>query len=145
MWTYQHSVETSAPADAVFAFYRDVDRWPEWDSGLDRMELDGPFVAGTTGRMVLAGQDPLPWRLVWVEDGRGFEDETDIPGAGAVVRVRHFLESLSSGGTRVNHSLTVDGPAADEIGPTIGPQITADFPVTMAALVARAEAAHERG
>ncbi len=34
----------------------------------------------------------------------------------------------------------IDSPfAADEIGPQLGPAITADFPDTMAALVARAQ------
>jgi hypothetical protein len=34
----------------------------------------------------------------------------------------------------------IDGPAADEVGPDLGPAITADFPEVMAALSARAEA-----
>ncbi|HLZ26996.1 MAG TPA: SRPBCC family protein [Chloroflexota bacterium] len=139
MWTVTHRRETSARAEAIFARYADPASWPEWDAGLERLDLDGPFVAGTTGTMVPRGQDPLPMRLVAVDAGRGFEDETPVPGAGVVVRVRHQLEPLERGGTLITHTLTIDGPAADAVGPTLGAAITADFPQTMAALAACAE------
>ena len=31
MWKYEHSVETAAGPDAVFAVLEDVTRWPEWN------------------------------------------------------------------------------------------------------------------
>jgi hypothetical protein len=37
--------------------------------------------------------------------------------------------------------MEISGPAADTLGPQLGPAISADFPETLAALVARAEAA----
>ncbi len=141
MWTYEHSVESQADRDAVFALFSDVATWPEWNAGVERMELDGPFVADTAGTMVVPGQEPMAFRLIWVEEGRGFEDETAVPSAGVVVRVRHSLEPLSDGGTRITYRCVIDGPAADEVGPGLGPVITADFPEVMAALSARAEEA----
>jgi hypothetical protein len=39
----------------------------------------------------------------------------------------------------VTYRMEITGPAADTLGPEIGPQISADFPETMAALVERAE------
>jgi hypothetical protein len=33
----------------------------------------------------------------------------------------------------------ITGPAAEQVGPQLGPAITADFPQVVAALVARAE------
>lgn len=139
MWTVTHTRETSASAEAIFARYADVATWPEWDAGLERMTLDGPFATGTTGTMVVRGQDPLLMRLVAVAPGRGFEDETSVAGAGVVVRVRHQLDPLDRGGTLITHVVTIDGPAADTVGPTLGAAITADFPQTMAMLAARAE------
>ena len=141
MWTYTHSLETSASADAIFALYADVATWPTWDASLERMELEGPFAAGTRGTMVMQGQDPLPMRLVAVDAGRGFEDETPVPDAGVVVRVLHRLEPVRGGGTVITHTVTIDGPAADAVGPTIGAAITGDFPQNMAALAALAEGA----
>ena len=108
------------------------------------MELNGPFAAGTTGTMKVPGQDPLRMRLVSVDPGRGFEDETDIAGAGIVVRVRHALSALDGGRTRITYGVTIDGPAAEALGPVVGPQITADFPDVIATLISEAEAATSR-
>jgi hypothetical protein len=89
--------------------------------------------------MVVSGQEPLGMRLVAVDAGRGFEDETPVPDAGVVVHVRHCLEPLPHGGTRITHVVSIYGPAADAVGPHLGPAITADFPQTMASLAAHAE------
>lgn len=141
MWTYEHSVETEAPADAVFALFRDVAGWPDWNAGVARMELDGPFLAGTAGTMTLPDGEVMTSKLTWVEEGRGFEDETTVPDPGVVVRVRHSLESLADGGTRISYRCTVEGPSAAGVGP----MVIADFPEVMTALSARAEQATTPG
>ena len=140
MWTYGHSLETKAPAGAIFEILRDTGRWREWNAGVERIDRDGPFATGTSGVMAIPDQGSLPFRLAWVGEGRGFEDETEVPGAEVVVRVRHSLEPLAAGGTRITYRATVEGPAADALGPEIGPAVTADFPEVIAALAARAEA-----
>ena len=98
-----------------------------------------PRPAGTTARMKIPGEEPLAFRLVHVGPD-GFEDETPIPGADVVVRVRHTIEPLAGGRSRVVYRATVDGPNAEKLGSDIGPQVTADFPDVLAALKARAEA-----
>jgi hypothetical protein len=35
--------------------------------------------------------------------------------------------------------MEISGPAADSVGPELGPQISGDFPETLTALVERAE------
>jgi hypothetical protein len=140
MWTYEHSLETVAGVETIFEIIRDVGRWPEWNQGVERIDLDGPFATGTTGVMVIPDQGSLSFRLAWVGEGRGFEDETEIPGAEVVVRVRHSLEPLAEGGTRITYRATVEGATAEVLGPEIGPAVSADFPEVMAALAARAEA-----
>jgi hypothetical protein len=139
MWTYEHSIETAADAGAIFEILEDVSRWPEWNRGVERIDLSGPFATGTTGVMVIPDQGSLPFRLAWVGEDEGFEDETEIPGADVLVRVRHWLEPVT-GGTRITYRAIVEGPAADALGPEIGPAVSADFPEVMAALAARAEA-----
>ena len=41
-------------------------------------------------------------------------------------------------------SVAIDGPAAGTLGPVIGPEVTAEFPQVVAALIAEAEAATAR-
>jgi uncharacterized protein YndB with AHSA1/START domain len=144
MWTAEYSIDINASPEAIFGLFADVGRWPEWNAGTDWVELDGPFDVGTTGRMKVPDQDPLAFRLIAVGP-RGFEDETAVPDAGIVVRVRHAIEPRVDGATRVVYRATIDGPRADELGPEIGPQISADFPDVLAALKERAETAFVRG
>jgi hypothetical protein len=140
MWSYEYSVESAADAEAIFEIVRDVGRWPEWNQGVKRIDLYGPFATGTSGLMAMPDDTSLGFRLSWVGESQGFEDETPIPGSDVVVRVRHSLEPLPDGGTRITYRATVEGPAADLLGPEIGPGVTADFPDVMAALARRAEA-----
>ncbi len=130
---YTHTVETDVPAAAIWALYEDVRTWPLWDEQAQAVTRDGPFAAGITGTMTFAGQEPLSYRLITVEREHEFTDET--PVGDLVVRVSHRLDS---GGPRlrVTYAAEVDGPA--DQAREAGPMITADFPQTMAALIALA-------
>ena len=70
--------------------------------------------------------------------GRGIDWRTYAITESIYPRTAHRLERLDGGGTRVTYRMEITGPAADEMGPQVGPAITADFPETMAALVALA-------
>jgi hypothetical protein len=134
-YQYTHTVETTVPARRIWALYDDVSTWPQWDEQAESVTRDGPFAAGSTGTMKFRGQDPLPYRLVTVEPEREFTDET--PVGDLVVRVSHRLEPLPGDRLRITYSAEVDGPA--EQARQAGPMITADFPQTMAALIALAD------
>jgi len=138
MWSHRQELVSGAPAQDLFAVLSDVGSWPEWNSGLEHAELSGPFAEGAPGLMVMPGGQRLAFRLSWVSVNEGFEDATEVPEAGIVVYVRHSLEPLVDGRTRVVYQCTIDGPGADEAGPQIGAAVTADFPEVMAALSARA-------
>ena len=75
-------------------------------------------------------------RLVEVIPGESFTDEMDA--GDFVVRTVHRLER-AGGLTRIVYRTEITGPAADRIGPELGPQITADFPDVLAALAKLAE------
>jgi hypothetical protein len=133
MYTFEHAVETTASPDAIWALYADIAAWLNWDHGLEAATLDGPFTAGTTGRITPHGMGTLPFTITWAEPGRGFADET--PAMGHVLRFIHEIEALPGGGARVTHRVEIEGPAADEMGPNV----TGDTPEAVAALVALAE------
>ncbi len=127
-YSFEHSVVGPASVEAVWALWSDVDRWVEWDEGLESVTLSGPFAAGSTGTMVVKGQGPISFELTSVEAGAGFVDETSVPGA--LLRFSHRVEQLSDG-VRVTHSVVIEGPAASELGPLV----TADLPDAVEALV----------
>jgi carbon monoxide dehydrogenase subunit G len=137
MWDYEHVAETVVAPQALWAVWADIEAWSQWSPGIAEIEVNGPFKAGTTFAMIPApGEEPINMRLSEVVDGEGFTDECDF--GGAVVTTVHRLEPLDDGGTRVTYRTEITGAQADEIGPQIGPDITADFPDVVSALIARA-------
>jgi len=137
MAEYEHSLESDVSAEAVWALYADPSTWPSWDAGVERMELDGPLAAGTTGRFTPTGGDPLPFTVVYAEPGRGFTDEFAFPGA--VLRGTHTLTPLPDGRTRITHRMELTGDRAEQMAPELMPGLTDDIPLTVAALAASAQ------
>jgi uncharacterized protein YndB with AHSA1/START domain len=137
MWEYEHSVETSANPGAVWLYWSDMPAWPRWNDGIEKIEIHGPFAVGTTFTMTPPGEDPITLRLVEITPGRLFTDEMN--GDDFVVRTVHRLEPTATGRTRIIYRTEITGPAADQVGPHLGPAITADFPEVLAALVKLAE------
>jgi polyketide cyclase/dehydrase/lipid transport protein len=137
MWKYEHTIETDARPTEIWRLYSDVSTWSTWDQGIERVELDGPFQVGSTGRMKPAGQETLPFRLVQVEENRVFADETEV--AGVVLRFTHSIDALDDGRTRLTHRVSITGPAAEQVAPGLGPAVTAGIPTTMATLVGMAK------
>jgi hypothetical protein len=134
-YTYRHSMETDVAAAEIWALYEDTSTWPCWDAQAEWVTRDGPFAAGTTGTVKFADQDPLEYRLTKVEPLHEFVDETPVDSL--VVRVSHLLDPLPSGRLRLIYKAEIDGP--EDEAQQLGPMITADFPDTMASLVALAK------
>jgi len=134
-FTYTHTVEAEVTAEGIWSPSADVATWPSWDAQAEFVTRDGPFAAGATGTMMFVGQEPLHYRLAKVDPLREFVDET--PVGELVVRVAHLLEPLPSGRLRITYSAQIDGPDAQ--AQQIGPMITADFPDTIASLIALAK------
>ena len=137
MWVTEHSVETTAAPQAIWRQWSDVDRWPEWNGDIERIELDGPFAAGSRITMVPVGDEPVELRIAEALEPELFVDEADL--GEIVVRTIHRVERLERQRIRVTYRMEITGPAADTVGPQVGPEISGDFPQVLAALVERAE------
>ena len=138
MWATEHSVETSAAPEAIWRLWADVEGWPEWNGDIERIELVGPFAAGGTIVMTPIGEEPVELRIAEAVEPELFVDEAEL--GEIVVRTTHRVQPLDGEGARVTYRMEITGPAADTLGPQIGPEISGDFPQTLAALVERAEA-----
>jgi hypothetical protein len=137
MWEYEHTIETTVAPQALWEVWADIEAWSQWSPGIAEIKVDGPFTAGTTFAMIPGpDEEPINMRLADVVVGEQFTDVCDF--GGVIVTTVHRLEPLDGGGTRVTYRTEITGAEADELGPQIGPDITADFPDVVAALVARA-------
>jgi hypothetical protein len=135
MWEYEYSHQTSADAAALWRHWADMAAWPQWNDGIETIDVEGPFAVGTVFTMTPPGDEPIRMRLVEIEPGSSFTDEMDA--GDFVVRTEHRLEP--GGLTRIVYRTQITGEAAGHVGPELGPQITADFPEVVAALARLAE------
>jgi hypothetical protein len=150
MWEYEFGVETSAAPETLWRHWSDMAAWPQWNDGIETIEVAGPFEVGTAFTMTPPGAplalggttppspptEPIRMRLVEIEPGKLFTDEMDA--GDFVVRTEHRLEPATGGLTRIVYRTQITGEAAGQVGPQLGPQITADFPEVLAALAKRA-------
>jgi hypothetical protein len=137
MWTTEHSIETTAAPEAIWRQWSEVNRWQEWNGDIERIELDGPFAVGSRITMVPIGEEPVELRIAEAVEPELFVDEADF--GEIVVRTIHRIEQLEEDRTRVRYRMEITGPAADTVGPQVGPEISGDFPQVLSALVERAE------
>jgi len=137
VWTSEHSIETAAPPEAIWRLWSDVTGWPKWNADIEHIEISGPFAARSTISMTPVGQDPVELRIAEAIEPELFVDEADL--GEVLVRTIHRVERLEGDRSRVIYRMEISGPSADSVGPELGPQISGDFPETLAALAQQAE------
>jgi hypothetical protein len=126
-WRFDYSAESTARPDVVWQLYLDVDHWCEWSKqGVEWSRIDGPFAVGTKGKSKPPGFRPLRFTLVTVEPNERFASEVKMPG----VRMRfgHVVEPSASGGSRITHSVALDGPLAFLFRPLVRKSVERGLP-----------------
>lgn len=137
MWTTNHRQTTKAAPEAVWAALEKLHSGTPLGPNSHAFELHGPFEAGTRLTTTPRGQEPVQSRIIEVAPGRVYADSTVLGELELIFR--HELTPTADGGTTVTHTLVIDGPGVDRVGPKLGPQISSDFPIAMSELLAAAE------
>jgi hypothetical protein len=134
------SAMSTAPPDAFFARWEDMDTWPEWDAAVAWTRLDGPFAVGTTGELKPKGGPKVRFTIETLVPGSEFTDVSSMPGA--KLRIRHLVAvAVDDGGlTRVDIEVSLDGPLAWLWRRILGRGIATSTPDGLAQLVVLAEA-----
>ena len=133
MWTTEHSIETTATREDVWAAWADVARWAEWNGDIEHVELSGPFAAGSTISMTPIGQEAVTLRIARADEPEVFVDEADVDGT--VIRTIHRVDRVDGDRVRIVYRMEATGPLAE----TLGPAISGDFPDTITALAQRVQ------
>ena len=133
----EFSTNTSAARASIWALWTDINNWPSWNAGVAQAKFTGPFVMGAEFSMTPTGQDAMTSRLVRVDEGVAFTDETLI--GDIRVTVEHRFEPTDGGKLRLVYSARVTGPGAEHVGAAV----TEDFDDVLAALVKLSECSAE--
>jgi hypothetical protein len=134
MWVHEYVRETGIGAEAIWTVLSDLDQWPRWDTSMERVALQGPFAVGSQVSMTPQGQDPIVSTIIAISPAEYYADRTEF--GPVTLEFSHRLTRLDTGGTRITHRLEITGDQAAELGPQLGPEITADFPEAMDGLLA---------
>jgi hypothetical protein len=137
MWMTEHSRETTASPEEIWRQWANVAGWPEWNSDIERIELEGSFAAGSRILMTTREGDQIELRIAEAVEPETVVDEADL--GEIVVRTIHRVDRLDEGRARVTYRMEITGPAAETLRAQVGPEISGDFPQVLAALVERAE------
>lgn len=133
----EESIEVAVSPQVIDQIWSEVDRWHEWDPDTRSASLHGPFVVGTTGRIVPTKGFGVPMVVTERTVGRSFTVEGYIP----LFRMHfeHLLEPVQNG-VLVTHRVWFSGALAFLFGPGVAKQVREGLPRTMRSLKAYAEA-----
>jgi hypothetical protein len=137
MASYGRSRKTSASPEKVWSIWSDTATWPEWNPDVSKMEMNGAFAEGATGKMHSRGGRIHDITLRNVTPGKGFEVHTRvIPGTAFA-----FVCAIkpADGGSEISQAVTVTGPLSPIVGPTAGPNIAKSFDPLLEGLAKKAE------
>jgi hypothetical protein len=137
VWSTEHNRETTASPESIWRLWSNVATWREWNADIERIEISGPFAAGSTIAMTPVAQDTVDLRIAEASEPNLFVDEADL--GDVVVKTFHRVDPIDEGRSMVTYRMEISGPAADTVGPELGPEISGDFPETLAALIKHAE------
>ena len=137
MWTYQHTETTNASREDVWAIWSDVPRWPDWDPATRKVSIDGPFAAGTHGKVT---PNLGPTLKFTINDFRPLENfNFDVTMPGGVIHFGHSLSDAPGGRVAATHATQITGPLAELYGRLAGPDLKRFGPLAVRGLVCAAE------
>ena len=140
MSEYGRAHDTSATPDMVWTIWSDPATWPAWNPDVESITLDGPFAAGTRGRMRTRSGGQHEITLAEVQPGHAFQLETSVL---PLTRFAFRCEvTPAAGGSRISQSLRMRGPLAALFAPLAGNRIAASFGPLLDGLARYAEAQH---
>jgi uncharacterized protein YndB with AHSA1/START domain len=134
---FDHTVETSAPPEKIWAAWTDVERWPEWDTELDSASLDGSFALGAKGRVKPKRGPAARFSISELIPGESYTFTTRLPLCG--LKVRRHLTRKDGGATYFTHEVSFVGPLSCVFGNLLGGRYREALPVVMENLRKTAE------
>jgi hypothetical protein len=130
-WVPQRPAATSR----LWKRYADPPTWPEWDHETESVTLDGPFAAGTTGKLKPVGGPKTKFRILEVTERRSFTDASFLPLA--KMYFSHTIDP-AAGGASITHAVKVSGPLSPLFARVVGKRLAAELPQAMRRLGALA-------
>jgi len=112
--------------------------WPTWNTDTEWARLDGPFVEGSSGQLKPKGGPRVRFVIERLVRDREFVDVSRL--LGARLTFGHVVDALADGGSRVDVTVTIEGPFAWLWTKIVGRGISESVEPDLRGLAAVAEA-----
>jgi hypothetical protein len=132
----KYTIETVAPASAVWHVWQDVATWNTWDHELEFSTLSGAFETGSVGTLKFKDSPLLHTKLIKVEPMHMFVQEIQVFLARFVMS--HFVAE-DGNKTIVTIQTEICGPLAFFWAFLVGKSIRKKVPIEVAAMIKKAE------
>lgn len=109
MWSFEHTQNTTASPEQIWAYYAATDLAPTWDPVIKRIEVHGPFVQGTKGHNHPVGGGRFPFEYTEVTPLRSYTEVTKAPFAR--LAFTHTITSTPEG-SAFTHGVQITGTLA---------------------------------
>jgi hypothetical protein len=132
MWHWTHKATFSGLTKAeVFSAWAEVERWSEWDEGIDYARLAGPFQPGAKITLRPKGGPEVSINVLSADPELGFTDETRFFLA-RMVDVHEMRDTPE--GLELTSTLSMHGPLAALWVRLVGAGVASSVPEQMSAL-----------
>ncbi|WP_062134525.1 SRPBCC family protein [Demequina aestuarii] len=129
-------VSSSAPPEAFFERWIELETHPEWAESMEWFQLDEPVAIGARGKLKSKAGEPLPFRVTAFERPYVYADTTELDGAELTV---HHEARPHDGGSRVELRAWLEGPRAADLELEFRANVQRALEADIAALVALVE------
>ena len=127
-WTGEHTVTTTAAAEAIWYRWTTLDTWSEDDPECQWARLEGPVVVGASGTVKSKGP-ASKFTFTELEPNRRMVFEIKLPLA--TLRLPHTMRETADGVT-FTHAVEISGPLARLWGALVGGGIVRGLPEVVA-------------
>ncbi len=132
MFNYEHSVKGNIDLQKLWNLYEDVCRWSDWDIDVENVKLNGKFLAGTLGEMLMKNGQNLPFRIEEVTNLNCFTTSSSF---GSIkVTFGHEITANNDGSNTITHTITIGGGNENQME-GMGKSISANVPENMNRLI----------
>ncbi len=123
MFDFEHTIDGENDIQKAWQYYSDVNKWPEFDQGMDHVVINGPFEDEQTGTIYLKNTQTLDFTLKNVKTNEGYEMHASR-GPMAITYGYHVSNE------KITHSLHIEGGTDKQMN-GFGNKIASKIPANM--------------
>lgn len=125
---FWHVVESAARPAQIWEIWMAVERWKEWDTGLQSASLDGPMELGQTGMLISDKGKKVKFTISEFKEGEAYAFTMKLPLGRFTIR--RSLTPLNEG-ARFTHDVRFSGFSKGLFGRLLGKAYMQQLPMAM--------------